>query len=50
MSQETEISVSDELEVRKEKLATYSEKGINPFGYSFERSHKIANILSEHEG
>ena len=50
MSQETEASTSDELKVRKEKLNTYSEKGINPFGYSFERSHKIANILSENDG
>ena len=50
MTNESPTSVSDELEVRKEKLTTYSEKGINPFGYSFERSHKIADVLFENDG
>ena len=50
MSQETEVSVSDELQVRKEKLGIYLEKGVNPFGYSFERSHKIGSVLSDHVG
>lgn len=49
MSQETETTVTDELEVRKEKLTTYRDKGINPFGYSFNRSEKIDLVLSEHK-
>ena len=48
MSQETDIPVTDELEVRKEKLSIYKNKGIDPFGYSFDRSHKIGPVLAEH--
>ena len=50
MSQETTQTAESEFEVREQKLATYREKGIEPFGYEYERSHTIKEALAFGDG
>ena len=50
MSQETTQTAESEFEVREQKLTTYREKGIEPFGYEYDRTHTIEQALSFGEG
>ncbi|MFC7372342.1 lysine--tRNA ligase [Fictibacillus iocasae] len=45
MSQELELN--DLLRVRREKLATLTEKGMDPFGTKFSRTHMAGDLLSQ---
>jgi lysyl-tRNA synthetase class 2 len=38
--------LTDQLKVRREKLHTLREKGLDPFGKRFERTHQTADILA----
>ncbi|WP_338787865.1 lysine--tRNA ligase [Metabacillus sp. FJAT-53654] len=40
--------LTDQLKVRREKLHTLKEKGLDPFGKRFERSHQTADILASY--
>lgn len=42
--------MSSEEDERLEKLAEIQEKGLNPFKYDYERSHRIKEIIDEFEG
>jgi lysyl-tRNA synthetase, class II len=46
MSQEVELN--DLLRVRREKLAALTEKGLDPFGTKFNRTHSAADLISEY--
>jgi lysyl-tRNA synthetase, class II len=46
MSQEVELN--DLLRVRREKLAALTEKGLDPFGTKFNRTHTAADLVSEY--
>ncbi|WP_137792144.1 lysine--tRNA ligase [Bacillus sp. E(2018)] len=46
MSQEVELN--DLLRVRREKLAALTEKGVDPFGTKFDRTHTAADLVSEY--
>ncbi|MBH0167549.1 lysine--tRNA ligase [Fictibacillus sp. 7GRE50] len=46
MSQELELN--DLLRVRREKLAALTEKGVDPFGTKFDRTHTAADLVSEY--
>jgi lysyl-tRNA synthetase class 2 len=46
MSQEVELN--DLLRVRREKLAALTEKGLDPFGTKFNRTHTAADLISEY--
>jgi lysyl-tRNA synthetase, class II len=46
MSQEVELN--DLLRVRREKLAALTEKGLDPFGTKFKRTHSAADLISEY--
>lgn len=46
MSQEVELN--DLLRVRREKLASLTEKGLDPFGTKFNRTHTAAVLVSEY--
>src|SRR5690625_3084253 len=37
------------MHVRREKLATYEEKGLNPFGGKFERTHGATELKDLYE-
>jgi lysyl-tRNA synthetase, class II len=45
MSQEVELN--DLLRVRREKLAALTEKGMDPFGTKFTRTHSASDLISE---
>src|SRR5690606_12151315 len=47
MSQELELN--DQLIVRREKLQALREKGIDPFGKRFERTHMTGDLKSKYE-
>ena len=40
--------INDQLQVRREKLSELREKGLDPFGKRFERSHLAAEILEKY--
>jgi lysyl-tRNA synthetase class 2 len=40
--------LTDQLKVRREKLHTLREKGLDPFGKRFERTHQTADILASY--
>jgi lysyl-tRNA synthetase, class II len=40
--------INDQLQVRREKLNELREKGLDPFGKRFERSHLVAEILEKY--
>ncbi|MQR93986.1 lysine--tRNA ligase [Fictibacillus phosphorivorans] len=46
MSQEVELN--DLLRVRREKLTALTEKGVDPFGTKFDRTHTAADLVSEY--
>ena len=46
MSQEVELN--DLLRVRREKLASLTEKGLDPFGTKFNRTHTAADLANEY--
>jgi lysyl-tRNA synthetase, class II len=46
MSQEVELN--DLLRVRREKLAALTEKGLDPFGTKFNRTHSAVDLISEY--
>lgn len=46
MSQEVELN--DLLRVRREKLAALTEKGLDPFGTKFNRTHTAADLVSQY--
>ena len=46
MSQEVELN--DLLRVRREKLAALTEKGLDPFGTKFNRTHTASELISEY--
>jgi lysyl-tRNA synthetase class 2 len=46
MSQEVELN--DLLRVRREKLAALTEKGMDPFGTKFNRTHTASELISEY--
>ncbi len=46
MSQELELN--DLLRVRREKLAALTEKGVDPFGTKFNRTHTANDLVSEY--
>ncbi|MBM7606530.1 lysyl-tRNA synthetase class 2 [Metabacillus crassostreae] len=48
MSQEemNQEELSDQIKVRREKLHSLRDKGLDPFGKRFDRSHQTADILS----
>ncbi|WP_338779308.1 lysine--tRNA ligase [Metabacillus sp. FJAT-52054] len=41
--------LNDQLQVRREKLHTLREKGLDPFGKRFDATHQTAGLLSEFE-
>tara|TARA_A100001015_G_scaffold247200_1_gene283917 strand:- start:2840 stop:4321 length:1482 start_codon:yes stop_codon:yes gene_type:complete len=45
MTNEPTITNESEFDVRKQKLTTYRDQGIDPFAYEFERSHSILRAL-----
>ena len=45
MTNEPTITNESEFDVRKQKLSTYRDQGIDPFAYEFERSHSILGAL-----
>ena len=40
--------LNDQLKVRREKLHTLQEKGLDPFGKRFERTHQTADIVASY--
>ncbi|MBH0171831.1 MAG: lysine--tRNA ligase [Bacillota bacterium] len=46
MSQEVELN--DLLRVRREKLTALTEKGVDPFGTKFDRTHTAADLVAEY--
>ncbi len=50
MSQEemNQEELSDQLKVRREKLHNLREKGLDPFGKRFERTHQTEEIIAEY--
>jgi len=52
MSQEemNQEELSDQLKVRREKLHNLREKGLDPFGKRFERTHQTEDIIATFEG
>ncbi|WP_169908233.1 lysine--tRNA ligase [Metabacillus halosaccharovorans] len=50
MSQEemNQEELSDQLKVRREKLHNLREKGLDPFGKRFERTHQTEDIIAEY--
>lgn len=50
MSQETTQTSESEFEVRENKLSIYRDKGIEPFGYAYDRTHTIQEALNVGEG
>ena len=50
MSQETTQTTESEFEVRENKLSIYREKGIEPFGYEYDRTHTIQDALNLGDG
>ncbi|MCM3444294.1 lysine--tRNA ligase [Metabacillus halosaccharovorans] len=50
MSQEemNQEELSDQLKVRREKLHSLREKGLDPFGKRFERTHQTEDIIAEY--
>ncbi|MFG6497534.1 lysine--tRNA ligase [Fictibacillus sp. UD] len=46
MSQELELN--DLLRVRREKLAALTEKGVDPFGTKYNRTHTASDLVSEY--
>ncbi|KKI91570.1 lysyl-tRNA synthetase [Bacillus sp. SA1-12] len=42
--------LNDQLKVRREKLHTLREKGLDPFGKRFERTHQTAEIIDAYNG
>lgn len=40
---------SDLFQIRREKVSALREKGVNPFGHKFERTHHAKQILDQYE-
>ncbi|MCD7036675.1 lysine--tRNA ligase [Metabacillus sp. GX 13764] len=49
MSEQNHEELNDQLQVRREKLHTLREKGIDPFGKRFDISDKTAEILAKYD-
>ena len=49
MSQE-ELNLNDQLLVRREKMTTMRESGLDPFGKRFERTHTSKELIEQFEG
>ncbi|MEG0736631.1 MAG: lysine--tRNA ligase, partial [Longicatena sp.] len=47
--EELELNLTDQQQVRREKLAFLEEKGIAPFGYRYDRTHKSGEIKETYE-
>jgi lysyl-tRNA synthetase class 2 len=43
-----EVELNDLLRVRREKLAALTEKGLDPFGTKFNRTHTATQLISEY--
>ncbi len=49
MAEIPELGLNEMMQVRYEKLEQFKEKGINPFGARFERSHYAQDVLEHFE-
>ncbi|MFY4777258.1 lysine--tRNA ligase [Metabacillus sp. RGM 3146] len=49
MSEQNHEELNDQLQVRREKLHTLREKGLDPFGKRFETTDKTADLLKKYD-
>ncbi len=50
MAEEKVVNISEQQQIRRDKLVKYRELGIDPFGQKFERTHLSSDIKSEFAG
>lgn len=48
MGEKQQPSMNDQLKVRREKMQELRDKGIDPFGHRFERTHLAAQLHAEY--
>ncbi len=50
MADQTNLKLSEQEQIRRDKLAKYQELGIDPFGQKFDRTHTTKDIREEFKG